>query len=56
MAEREKKPKKAGVCIPWEERVKEYPKLTGDPEIVKKVWQDVDTLAYVYVWSTLTLF
>ena len=51
--EKVKEAKKPGVCIPWEEKVKEYEKIMGDEEIVKKVWEDIDTLAYVYVWFCL---
>ena len=49
------KPKeiKPGVCIPWEERIKDYPRITGDEQVVKKVWEEVDQLAYVFVWSCL---
>lgn len=45
--------RKPGVCIPWEEKVKEYKEIMGDEEIVKKVWEDIDTLAYVYIWFCL---
>ena len=51
----EKKAKKPGVCVPWEEKVKEYGEIMGDEEIVKKVWEDIDTLAYIYVWFCLIL-
>ncbi len=47
--------KKPGVCIPWEEKIKEYEKITGDKEIVKNVWEDVDNLAYQYIWFCLAL-
>jgi len=45
--------KNPGVCIPWEEKVKEYEKITGDAELVKKVWEDIDGLAYIYIWFVL---
>ena len=44
-----------GVCVPWEEKAKEYEKIMGDKEIVKKVWEEVDDLAYQYVWFCLAL-
>ena len=56
MPEQEPKPKKPGVCIPWEERVKEYEKILGDPEVVKKVWEETDMLAYLYIWACLIQF
>jgi len=39
-----------GVCIPWEERRKEYPKIVGDEKVVQKAWEEIDTLAYLYLW------
>jgi hypothetical protein len=51
--EQERKP---GVCIPWEEKAKEFPKITGDAALVKKVWEDVDSLGYVYIWQCLLSF
>jgi hypothetical protein len=45
-----------GVCIPWEEKKAELPDLTGDPAIVREIWEEVDGLAYVYVWHCLVSF
>ncbi|MFW6162796.1 MAG: hypothetical protein ACODAJ_08480 [Planctomycetota bacterium] len=45
-----------GVCIPWQERVQEYEQLLGDPEVVKKVWEETDMLAYLYIWAVLIQF
>jgi uroporphyrinogen-III decarboxylase len=45
-----------GVCFPWEERVKELPEITGSPELIKKVWQDIDALGNVYIWQLLLSF
>jgi len=42
-----------GVCYPWEEKKKEYAALLGDETIVKKVWEDIDQLAYIYIWFCL---
>lgn len=53
--EKEKKAKKPGVCVSWEEKVKEYEKIMGDEKIVKKVWEDIDDLAYQYIWFCLAL-
>ena len=46
-------PLEAGVCIPWEQRVKEYEKILGDKELVKRIWQQTDMLAYLYIWACL---
>ncbi len=45
-----------GTCIPWHEKVKELPPITGDKELVKRVWEDVDGLGYVYIWQILLSF
>ena len=45
-----------GVCIPWEEKLKELPPITGDAKLVEKIWQDVDGLAYTYIWHCLLSF
>lgn len=45
-----------GETIPWEQKVKELPPITGNEEVVKKVWKDVDALAYMYIWQILLSF
>ena len=50
MNEEEKMPLKPGVCQPWSERRKKYPVIQGDEQIVQNVWEEIDQLAYLYVW------
>ncbi len=45
-----------GVCIPWEEKLAELPPISGDEELVREVWEEVDSLAYTYVWHCLVSF
>jgi hypothetical protein len=47
---------KPGVCIPWGEKVKEFPEIRGDEELVRRVWEEIDSLAYVYIWQCLLSF
>ena len=56
MAEKIKPKRKPGVCIPWEEKLKELPEISGDKELVEKIWQDIDALGYVYIWQCLLSF
>ena len=56
MAGNEKAERKPGVCIPWEEKVKELPEILGDKELVQRKWEDVDGLGYVYIWQCLLSF
>ena len=48
--------RKPGVAFPWEEKMKEYAEFKGDKELVKKIWEDTDALAYVYIWHCLLSF
>ena len=45
-----------GVCIPWSEKLKELPEIPGDADLVQRIWQDVDALAYMYIWQVLLSF
>jgi hypothetical protein len=45
-----------GACIPWEEKRKELPCIAGDEELVKRVWEDIDALGYMYIWQVLLSF
>ena len=45
-----------GVCFPWDQKAAELPPLTGDEKLTRRVWQDVDGLAYVYIWHCLLSF
>jgi hypothetical protein len=46
----------AGVCIPWEEKAKELPPVTGNPDLVRAVWERVDLLGNDYIWQLLMSF
>ncbi len=45
-----------GTLVPWEEKVQELPEIKGDPELVKRLWQETDGLAYTYIWQCLLSF
>ena len=45
-----------GTCIPWAEKREEFPTLSGDKDLVKRVWEDIDSLGYVYIWQILLSF
>jgi hypothetical protein len=44
---------KPGVCIAWEEKLRELPEITGDVELCRCIWEEVDSLAYLYIWNVL---
>jgi len=45
-----------GSCVPWEEKKKELPQITGDQELVKRQWEEIDALGYMYIWQILLSF
>jgi hypothetical protein len=45
-----------GVCLPWEQRVKELPEITGNLDLMRKVWEDIDALGNMYIWQLLLSF
>lgn len=52
----EKLARKPGVCIPWQEKVKDLPPIVAGEELVQTVWEDNDALAYMYIWQILLSF
>ncbi len=56
MSAQEQPKREPGVCIPWEEKLEELPEICGDEGIVKRVWEDVDALGYMYIWQCLLSF
>ena len=47
---------KPGVCIPWEEKRKELPEITGDRDLAQRVWEDIDALGNMFIWQCLLSF
>jgi uroporphyrinogen-III decarboxylase len=45
-----------GACFPWEQKMKELPEITGDPEMVRRVWSDLDALGNMFIWQLLLSF
>ncbi|MBN2507568.1 MAG: hypothetical protein JXQ71_12825 [Verrucomicrobia bacterium] len=45
-----------GVCLPWETKAPELPEITGDPQLVRKIWEDIDALGNAYIWQLLLSF
>ncbi len=45
-----------GVCTPWEEKRRELPPIQGDEQLVRQVWEEIDSLAYTYIWQCLVSF
>lgn len=45
-----------GTCYPWEDKVRELPEITGDKDLVRRVWEDIDAFGNVYIWQLLLSF
>lgn len=43
-------------CFSWESKLPELPVPTGDPQLLKQVWQNLDGLAYFYIWHLVLSF
>ncbi len=56
MTDKNKMGPKPGVCFPWEEKRKEIGEIQGDEQLLRKIWEDTDALAYVYIWHCLLSF
>jgi hypothetical protein len=47
---------KPGACIPWEEKRKEIPSISGDAALVQRIWEEVDGLGNMFIWQCLLSF
>ena len=54
--QRPEEPRPPWVCVPWEGRLKELPENVEDEQVLKRIWQDVDCLAYNFIWHCLVSF
>jgi hypothetical protein len=56
MDKEKQQPKAPGVCVPWEEKLKELPPIVSREDLVKQTWQNIDGLAYVCAWHLVLSF
>ena len=45
-----------GVCFPWEAKASELPLISGGPALLRRVWEDIEGLAYLYIWHLVLSF
>ncbi|MBD3266257.1 hypothetical protein GF373_06265 [bacterium] len=45
-----------GEVIPFEEKLKELQEISGDKEMVERIWKDTEALGYMYIWHCLVSF
>lgn len=47
---------KPGVCSPWEQKAKELPEISGEPELIRGIWEQIDGLGNMFIWQLLLSF
>jgi hypothetical protein len=47
---------KPGVCLPWDEKAKELPDISGDREMIRRVWEEIEGLGNTFIWQMLLSF
>ena len=45
-----------GVCYPWEDKLRTLPSIVGDKGIPRRIWEENESLAYLYIWHVLLSF
>ena len=45
-----------GVCLPWEEKRRDLEQIKGDEDLLRRIWQETDGLANVFIWQCLLSF
>ena len=45
-----------GVCVPWEEKRRQWTSLPGDEDVARQVWEHTDGLANTFIWQVLLSF
>ena len=48
--------RRPGVVTPWEEKRAQIPSISGDPDLVQRIWEEIDGLANMYIWQILLSF
>lgn len=43
--------RKPGVCIPWEDKKKEFSAIKGDESLVRRMWERHDAAGYYFIWQ-----
>jgi len=47
---------KPGVCVPWEEKLKDIPQIPGDADLCQRIWDQVEGLGNTFIWQCLLSF
>jgi hypothetical protein len=47
---------KPGICVPWEEKRREIPEISGDEQLAQRIWEQVEGLGNTFIWQCLLSF
>jgi len=45
-----------GVCVPWEDEAAHLPEITGDPDLIQRIWEANDSFGYMFAWQCVLSF
>ena len=45
-----------GVCQPWESKKATLPPVTGDEQLARRIWEQIDALGNAFIWQILLSF
>ncbi|MCG8508734.1 MAG: hypothetical protein MI741_05845, partial [Rhodospirillales bacterium] len=48
--------RKPGVCVPWSQKVEELAPIEGHPDLIERVWNDIESFGYNFIWHILVSF
>ncbi|MDR2754675.1 MAG: hypothetical protein LBC20_03120 [Planctomycetaceae bacterium] len=48
--------KQPGICVTWEEAKSDWAEIKGDEEIIRKIWEENDLEAYMFLWQCVLSF
>ena len=43
---------KPGLCLPWEEKAKQLPDTSGDPDMIRRVWEEIEGLGDTFIGNS----
>jgi hypothetical protein len=49
-------PRPAGTVAPWPEQRREMGEMTGDEQLVKRTWEEMDSWTYAFLWHCVVSF
>ena len=48
--------RRPGVCVPWADEVARLPPIQARPDLLRRIWEEVDHFGYTFIWHCLESF